>query len=267
MLFVSIMSASRNASSTKPIVDQEAADIKGDSPKMDFGPDLKLPSLQQYMRSFFSYALPRQKVPIAITIFAAIIIYYLLQTGNVQNLPMHPQNATAPSGNILNFANWLVRIQSLFNISTLTFIVALFVWLGEIREDWENDLPKRLSVFFFDKDKPRVVCRYAWLAGPDELRTWGQQVAKQAAGNEILDFSPNVEAQKPTKVVGPNGFLCMHYAVCFRLTKLNSYLKEHPGTCYYQNCAANNTDVVPFPLDDMKELHAVKIWLSLLRRD
>jgi len=41
----------------------------------------------------------------------------------------------------------------------------------------------------------------------------------------------------------------------------------HPDTCFHQNCTANKTDVVPFPLDYMKELHAVKIWLSLLRRN
>lgn len=115
----------------------------------------------------------------------------------------------------------------------------------------ENDLPKKLSVFFFDEDRPLIVCRYVWLSGADEIRTWGQQVAKQAQPPVPkplnLDFSPDVEARKPELlVVGSGDEVWKHYSVCFRLSKLNTtlldYVKNHPGECRYQNLAVNETN-------------------------
>ncbi|MFB3764591.1 MAG: hypothetical protein ACE14P_05015 [Methanotrichaceae archaeon] len=92
-------------------------------------------------------------------------------------------------------------------------------------------------------------------------------MAKQAAGNQILDFSPDVEALKPAKVVGPKGNICMHYAVCFRLTGLNSFLKEHPGMCYYQNFAAADANVYPISSDQIEKLQVVRDWQKLLDVD
>lgn len=248
-----------DASLSEPSNDREVINkIKIDKRK-SFGPDLKRPRFLQYIKSFLCYALPRHRIEIVITIFAVIGVGYLVRTWDVLSLPTNP-NTTILSGSASNLGDWLIRLQAVFGIPTL--VVALFVWLGEIREDWENNLPKRLSVFFFYTGKPVVVCRYAWLAGPDELRTWGQQVAKQAAGNEYLDFSPDVEAQKPTKVVEPNGAICTHYAVCFKLTGLNPFLKRNPGKCYYQNCVAGDTKVEPFPVEEIEALQVTKDWQS-----
>ncbi|MFZ2470993.1 MAG: acylphosphatase [Methanothrix sp.] len=148
-------------------------------------------------------------------------------------------------------------MQSFLGIGTLA--VALFVWYGKIREEWKNDLPKRLSVFFFYGGKPVIVCRYVWLAGEDELRTWGQQVAKQAAGNQNLDFSPDVEARKPSLAVEKNGEICKHYAVRFVLTKMPSSQPDS-RVCRYQNFAADDKIVRDISSDKVAKLSTVADW-------
>lgn len=177
---------------------------------------------------------------------------------NIRSVLFSPTNATAMSSvSPPHWAEWWIRMQSFLGIGTLA--VALFVWYGKIREEWKNDLPKRLSVFFFYGGKPVIVCRYVWLAGEDELRTWGQQVAKQAAGNQNLDFSPDVEARKPSLAVEKNGEICKHYAVRFVLTKMPSSQPDS-RVCRYQNFAADDKIVRDISSDKVAKLSTVADW-------
>lgn len=163
-------------------------------------------------------------------------------------------SSISPSG----WDEWVNRLQSFLGIGTL--FVALFVWYGEIRDDWDKDLPKRMSVFFFHNGHPFIVCRYIWLAGADDLRAWGQQVAAQAAGERFLDFSPDVKAQPPSLVVAPDGAACNHYDVCFELTKLPSSLIKDSGMCRYQNVAAKSRGVHSVPSAEVEALGVVAAW-------
>jgi hypothetical protein len=165
-----------------------------------------------------------------------------------------PGVAVAPT----NWADWVSRLQSLLGVGTL--LVALFVWYGEIRDDWENDLPRRMSVFFFHAERPVIVCRHVWLAGADDLRAWGQQVAAQAAGERFLDFSPEIEARGPELRTTPGGTVCRHYAVCFRLTRLSPALSSHPLICRYQNLVAADTAVRDEPVEAVAALPEVGAW-------
>lgn len=157
-----------------------------------------------------------------------------------------------------NWAGWLSNLQSFFAVGT--FFVALFVWYDETRDDWQNELPKRMSVFFFHAGKPVIVCRYVWLAGAEDLRAWGQQVAAQAVENDRnLKFGPDVKTQVPDLVIGPDGTVCRHYAVRFQLKELPSLLKDS-GECRYQNFAAADKSVYPIPLEQAAALHVVAEW-------
>ncbi len=229
------------------------------SQEFDLGPDLKQPNQLQRWLSILKYAWQHHRIQILIVILAAAFIAMGVRSWIELQFPTYFKNSTAiPHVSPSNWTDWLIRIQAYFGIPTL--LIALFVWIEGIREDWEDDLSKRISVFFFHGDDPVIICRYAWLAGADELRTWGQQVAKQAAGNEILDFRPDVEAKKPSLVVEPNGTICMHYAVCFKLTKPNEFLKRHQGECQYQNLAAKFKDVQAIPLIQARSLPIVADW-------
>lgn len=47
---------------------------------------------------------------------------------------------------------WLLNAQTILGMGTL--LVALFVWIGEIEKNWEESLPKRLSLFFSGRESP-----------------------------------------------------------------------------------------------------------------
>ncbi|HSD56837.1 MAG TPA: hypothetical protein VLB04_01545 [Methanotrichaceae archaeon] len=137
--------------------------------------------------------------------------------------------------------------------------VALLVWYAETRDDWENNLPKWMSVFFFYRGRPVIICHYVWLAGAGDMRAWGQQVARQTVEGQQLDFSPDIEARTSLEV-WPSGTVCKHYAVCFTLTKRNPFLTGHPGECRYQNLAAEFKEVRPVPLNQAEALRVVADW-------
>ena len=261
--------ADRKEDPNTPPIDQE----------WETGPNLDPPGWLHCKKSIFCYACKHHSVEIIIVIFALALLIIGVLKWDVLSPPTHSQNPISMATEIIqnirsvlfspantttmssvsasNWADWWIRIQSFLGVGTL--LVALFVWYGKICEDWKNDLPKRLSVFFFYGSKPVIVCRYVWLAGVDELRTWGQQVAKQAAGNQVLDFSSDVEAKKPSLAVEKDGGICKHYAVRFVLTKLPSSLPDSE-VCRYQNFAATDKSVRAIPSDTVAKLSAVADW-------
>jgi hypothetical protein len=196
---------------------------------------------------------------------------------NVAGAPSMPGPAAGPASGSAHFADVLGRWRTL--ISFLTLLVAFAVWLGGLREGWIESLPKRMTVFFFLGDRPRIVCRNVWLAGPGDLRAWSQQVASQAVGGGRLEFSPDVLAPDRPMIgrIGRQGVICQHFAVRFNLierqprgqdanagaavTSTKDQLQPHPGPnsppvpapqetdCYYQNLAADDKRVRAIPAD------------------
>ncbi|MDD4352799.1 MAG: hypothetical protein PHU71_07555 [Candidatus Gracilibacteria bacterium] len=182
-------------------------------------------ALQSRLRNklILKYAWQHQRLQIC----AAIGFFIFVIIGSIFLSELHLPTTTSetPKGLI----GWLINAQSIISIGTL--LVALLVWWGETQEDWIDSLSKKLSVFFFFEDCPLIVCRYVWLAGADEIRTWGQQVAKQAqpssSNQPNLDFYPDVETREPILLLGPNDEVWKHYSVCFRLSKLNPILNKY----------------------------------------
>ena len=226
----------------------------------DLGPDLFQPNWRQRWKSYIQYALKHQPIQIIIAFIAFLLIVLGVLFWSELHFPLFSGDAAPASKGPLNWTDWSMRIQAVLGFFTL--LVAVFVWIGEIHEDWKNDLPKRISVFFFCNDDPLIAIRYAWLAGADDLRNWGQQIAKQAAGNKLLDFRPDVDAKKPNILMLPNGTICMHYEVCFKLLKLNEYLSLHSKECQYQNLAATDKNVRPIPLSQVQALRKMADWRS-----
>jgi hypothetical protein len=234
----------------------EPSDSSKEEVAWDLGPDLKPPTIMQRVRSLINYAWRTHPLQIIIVLVAGPLIVAGILFWNELQLPSQTQNSPY-------LVDWLIRLQACLGIPTL--IIAILVWYEGIRDDWENDLSKMISVFFFHGEDPLIICRYAWLAGPDELRVWGQQIGRQASDNENLDFSPNIIANKPCMVVEPStGSICIHYAVCFKLTKLNKYLtKKRPlNLCRYQNLVSKTEDVQSIPIKTAKSLSSVSHWRS-----
>lgn len=248
-----------NAASPVQTDDQKGAGSLSDS-EADLGPNFESLAPQKSVEHVLKYAWRHHRFQIIIMGGVMTVLFIGVLIWNELYMPVHFLNSssTVHSASPSSWIDWLIRVQSFLGVGTL--LVALSVWWGEIREDWQNDLPKRLSVFFFYGSHPVIVCRYVWLAGADELRTWGQQVAKQAAGNQILDFGPDVEARKPVLIAGPNGTVWVHYSVCFKLTDLNPYLKMHSGKCIYQNLAAEDKRSRAISFEKAESLPEVADW-------
>jgi hypothetical protein len=254
------MDVSRNASSLEPAFSQNA------DQRWDPGPDLKSPGHWKRGTSIFVYTWRHHCIQITIVISALLFLLVGVLKWDVLQPPIHFQNGSwvvaeiaqniirvlsspnhfpnAPvvsPGSPSNWGEWWIRIESFLGIGTL--FVALFVWYGEIRENWENDLPKRMSVFFFYNDLPVIVCRYVWLAGADDLRAWGQQVAAQAAFNErSLEFSPEIKTQDPSLVIEEDGnMICKHYIVSFQLKRMPSLLANYS--------LAKDSEICPYGRD------------------
>ena len=78
-------------------------------------------------------------------------------------------------------------------IGGMTFLVSLFIFINQIRMDWETNLQKRISVFF--EYGGRVVMKFENGVIPDgtDLRAWSQQIGAQMGKSRNLQFEPSVE--------------------------------------------------------------------------
>ena len=120
-------------------------------------------------------------------------------------------------------------------------VIAFVVWWGEVAQDWENGLPRRLTVWFLYPRQPAdpvqssahpepkgpagalgqvaLLCEEAYLADEGDIRTWGQSIGGQMAKG-FLSFEPDIVQTQRRRVwrEGDGDFL--HYHVLFRLTEL-----------------------------------------------
>jgi hypothetical protein len=271
------MEASAHVPSPMPDSPETNKDETRNEEKWETGPNLKPPGWLRCKISILGYALRHHFIQIAIMSLALVLIVDLVLrwdelrppmhiqismqiiTGIIQDVfrvlvysPMFFQNGTIASlESPSTWVDWWVYVQSLLGGGTL--LVAIFVWYGEIREDWENALPKRMSVFFLREGRPVIICRYVWLAGEGDLRAWGQQVASQAAKVAYLRFYPNIKAEVPSFAVWIDKKICRHYVVCFELTEDNPDLKKFRGMCRYQNMATGKNDVRSVSLPDLQK--------------
>jgi len=267
---------------SSPLIDHEIAEDKRIAhPEWEPGPDLERPRRRKCAVSILKYILRFNFIRIFIMLSALVVLIFLVLTWDELRPPVHSQGLVpifqeviqdvksilhsslfflngnaASTASPFTWVGWLINIQALLGAGTL--LVALFVWYGEIHEDWENILPKRMSVFFLHNGLPVIVCRYVWLAGEGDLRAWGQQVAAQAVGERFLSFYPNVRLEAPRKALWIDGKICRHYEVCFELMDMdkkknqNLFLAKYAGKCRYQNMATGSNVVRSVPIADLK---------------
>lgn len=106
-------------------------------------------------------------------------------------------------------------------IGFTTLVVAFMVWIGEVAQDEENALPKRLTVIFLYKGREVLICEKAYLAGEGDIRSWGQQLGGQMADNPQLRFEPLILQDLGQVIVDQeSGQKVKLYTVRFTLTKL-----------------------------------------------
>lgn len=88
----------------------------------------------------------------------------------------------------MNFGDMWQRWMEPF-LAFATIFIAGFIWYNEKKQDWENNLPKKLKVFFFLGEKVFYQVENAPLAGDNDIRQWGQQIGRQMNGDKNLLFN------------------------------------------------------------------------------
>lgn len=84
--------------------------------------------------------------------------------------------------------------ESIAGTGTLLFVI--FSWVNGIRQEWENNLPKRITAEFRFEGRNVMVCRDALLINEAEARAWGQQIGAQMASVRWLKFEPYYKLEK-----------------------------------------------------------------------
>lgn len=122
-----------------------------------------------------------------------------------------------------DWLSWQQNLQMIFGFATM--LAAGLVWYNNLAEEWVEDLPCLLTVYFFHERQPALICYHAYLAGESDLRAWSQQIAGRQMAGADLKLRPVVEA-RPTELLTDETQVFVHYQARFTLTELPPVLKD-----------------------------------------
>jgi hypothetical protein len=117
-------------------------------------------------------------------------------------------------------------------VGMAVLIVALALWFGEVRQDWRNSLPRRLSVVFRYRgdngDREVMRCVRAGLASEADVRALAQQIGAQMVAGQLDFRAPNVKQSGGNVEVAEDGDVYRHHVVTLELRKLPSAIADLP---------------------------------------
>lgn len=165
----------------------------------------------------FRYAMEHRRIQIwaSLIIFFGLFIWILI----AQGVDGKFQDGKHWWQGLNWFADWL---DPLIGVGVL--LVAISVWLGELNQDWQESLEKRLTVRFHFDGKEIMRCEEAYLASEGDIRSWGQQIGAQMTGGEgKLKFEPFIVEDQTPLILYDEG-LKKNYKLYFSTV----FLTEHP---------------------------------------
>lgn len=123
-------------------------------------------------------------------------------------------------------AFWSAQGSHMLGIAT--FVVAFFVWFGELREDWHRALPCKLTVRYRYEGRVVMSCRYADLASEGDMRALGQQIGMQMADVKLLQFiAPQIKRWGGDVETDADGQVFRHFVIQFDLIELPATIAEN----------------------------------------
>ncbi len=194
------------------------------------------------LKTLFSYAYETRRGQLALILAITILMSFLIALGNKEKW----------WDNLLDPA-----------IGLGTFLFAIFVWYRDLAQNWENSLPKRLSVRFVFDGQLVLFCRNAQLASEADIRQWGQQIGSQMCNGENLNFRPFFETRLGVPKRDERGDFYKPYFLQIFLTELPSrknteltekvkeghYLRWEQGRAGHQESAWRQHPIKLPPLD------------------
>lgn len=152
----------------------------------------------QQMTAIARFAWQRQKAAIRLGLIAFLLVLIVYSIGPIWKLIFQTQDLLVNSG-VLN------GVTAAFTFAT--FVVAVLVWWGEVKEDWEEGLPKRLTVVFLFKSLPAMVCEDAMLVAEGDIRAMAQQLGAQIVGDRSLVIDPFLTVKEPQLLYTDEGWI------------------------------------------------------------
>jgi len=105
-------------------------------------------------------------------------------------------------------------------IAPIIAIIALYV---KVKTDWENTLPKRLTVVCIFGGKEIVKCKNAFLSDEGDIRTLGQQIGSQMFEARFLNFAMyQIKKESLGIFLNENNEIYKGYKVAFKLYSMPS---------------------------------------------
>ena len=150
-------------------------------------------------------------------IFLLLVSIFLLVFNSQSSVPVVAETPEQVWWQGFNWwTNWLDPIVGMF-----TFLVALGVWWTHNLRNWEDQLPKRLTIHYEFNGKEVMRCEEVYLSSEGDIRPWAQQLGSQMSGSQRLQFEPFLKEEKATiEFDGIERKFYKLHTVTFYLTKL-----------------------------------------------
>ena len=169
------------------------------------------PSVMKKLSNFLNYAFRSRLAFLLLFLLAAVLALWILPFWN----------ANIKDNIYWEFSKWIIQVA--------TLCVAVLVAFGEMWQDWAEQLPKKLTVFFEYDGRTLMVCKDVYLAGEGDIRQWGMQLGRQmmGGGNVFLSFDPFIRQEYTGMHPTEDGLLSKCYCVHFNLVEIPE-LQEQP---------------------------------------
>ena len=173
------------------------------------------------LRNYFNFVLSKRRFLIYLLGLAVFVAMWIF-VDFTNDKPLDPVHPTS-----LEDLNWWAKWADPI-VGMGTFLLALLIGALQLREDWEESLPKRLTVIFKLDGREVMVSKKAHLTAEGDIRNLGQQIGSQMNNNAHLKFKANdIESKRLGVELNEfqSGQYFVHYQVEFELTELPSYSK------------------------------------------
>lgn len=87
--------------------------------------------------------------------------------------------------------NWIEPL-----LAFLILGATLTAWYMDSRQEWEENLEKRLTVHFSYRDRQIMCCEYAHLAGESDIRQLAQQIGAQMSKSKLDFIAAEIKVNK-----------------------------------------------------------------------
>jgi hypothetical protein len=157
-------------------------------------------------------------------------------------------------------AQYWDQFSTIVNIGTLV-AACVIAWV-QLKQEWMDSLPKRLTLLCAHNGYLVLICREAYLAGKDDIRAWGQQIGQQMnEGKRLALNDPFIKQREfPISWDQARGTHYKPYAILIQLDAIPETAKAHSGTnpcvCWAQNIQGK------FVKTTLHEVREAQVWPS-----